>query len=49
MWDKYKYTEFFEQCSQVFPAGINLFKVNDGNTRTMCEICQKGRFGCRYC
>ena len=23
------------------PAGIYLFKVNNGNTRTMCEICTK--------
>ena len=23
------------------PAGDYLFKVNDGNTRTMCEICLK--------
>ena len=23
------------------PAGIYLLKVNNGNTRTMCEICQK--------
>ena len=23
----------------MFPAGIYLFKVNNGNTRTMCEIC----------
>ena len=24
-----------------WPAGIYLFRVNDGNTRTMCEICSK--------
>ena len=24
-----------------FPAGIYLFEVNNGNTRTMCEICSK--------
>ena len=24
-----------------FPAGIYLIKVNNGNTRTMCEICSK--------
>ena len=23
------------------PAGIYFFKVNNGNTRTMCEICSK--------
>ena len=23
------------------PAGIYLFKVNKGNSRTMCEICSK--------
>ena len=23
------------------PAGIYLFKINNGNTRTMCEICSK--------
>ena len=23
------------------PAGIYLFKVNNGSTRTMCEICSK--------
>ena len=23
------------------PAGIHLFKVNNGNTKTMCEICSK--------
>ena len=23
------------------PAGIYLFKVNNGNTTTMCEICSK--------
>ena len=22
-----------------YTAGIDLFKVNNGNTRTMCEIC----------
>ena len=24
-----------------FPAGIYLFEDNNGNTRTMCEICSK--------
>ena len=24
-----------------YPASIYLFKVNNGNTRTMCEICTK--------
>ena len=24
-----------------YPAGIYLFKVNNGNTRTICEICLK--------
>ena len=24
-----------------FPAGLYLFKVNNRNTRTMCEICSK--------
>ena len=24
-----------------YPAGINLFKVNKKNSRTMCEICSK--------
>ena len=24
-----------------YPAGIYLFKVNNGNTRAMCEICSK--------
>ena len=33
----------FDQAVKVFtdPAGIYLFKVNKGNTRTMCEICLK--------
>ena len=25
----------------LFPAGIYLFKVNNGNTRTTCETCSK--------
>ena len=25
----------------LFPSAIYLFKVNNGNTRTMCEICSK--------
>ena len=47
----------FLNCSQ---DGIYLFKVNNGNTRTMCEICSKltiktperrhrHRFWCLYC
>ena len=24
-----------------YPTGVNLFKVNDGNLRTICEICSK--------
>ena len=33
----------FDQAVKVFtdPAGIYLFKVNKGNTKTMCEICSK--------
>ena len=27
--------------TDLFPAGIFLFNVNYGNTRTMCEICSK--------
>ena len=27
--------------SNEFPAGIYLFKVNNRNTRTRCEICSK--------
>ena len=37
---------YFEQiftvtvyCSKGFPANIFLFKINNGNTRTICEIC----------
>ena len=26
---------------QIYPAGIYLFKINNENTRTMCEICSK--------
>ena len=26
---------------RIFPAGIYFFKVNNGNTKTMCEICSK--------
>ena len=26
---------------QTFLAGIYMFKVNNGNTRTRCEICSK--------
>ena len=25
----------------IMPVGIYLFKVNNGNTRTLCEICSK--------
>ena len=25
----------------MFPAGANLFNVNNVNTRTMCEICSE--------
>ena len=25
----------------IFPGGIYLFKVNNGNTRTVCKICSK--------
>ena len=28
-------------CIKHSPTGIYLFKVNDGNIRTMCEICSK--------
>ena len=27
--------------SETLPVGIYLFKINNGNTRTMCEICSK--------
>ena len=27
--------------NSIYPAGIYLFKVNNGNTRAMCEICLK--------
>ena len=36
-----------------FPAGINLLKVNNKNTRTRCEICSKLTIktldGCQWC
>ena len=33
---------FISKLKQVYsPAGIYLFKVNNGNTRTMFEICSK--------
>ena len=28
----------------VFPAEVYLFKINNGNTRTICEICLKLTF-----
>ena len=38
------YTNEFVYHSQVlFPIDIHLFKVNNGNTRTMCETCSKLR------
>ena len=30
-----------ELIGQQYPAGIYLIKVNNGNTRTICEICLK--------
>ena len=27
--------------SDKYPAGMQLFKVNNGDTRTICEICSK--------
>ena len=36
------YWMFCLLCSKLInPPGICLFKVNDGNTRTMCKICSK--------
>ena len=32
-------TDFCTKCNN--PAGIYLFKVNDGKTRTMCKLCSK--------
>ena len=29
------------QEHKAFPAGIYLFKISNGNIRTMCEICSK--------
>ena len=32
---------FMEFPMPIFPGGIYLFKVNNGNTRAMCEISSK--------
>ena len=29
----------FTKCTNPYPAGIYLFKVNNKNTRTRCEQC----------
>ena len=31
----------YNKAMQEYPAGIYLFKVNNRNTRTRCEICSK--------
>ena len=31
----------YETQWQKFPAGTNLLKINDGNTRTRCKTCLK--------
>ena len=31
----------FKQLWPTFPAGNNMFKINNRNTRTRCEICSK--------
>ena len=33
--------ETYTGISSIVPTGIYLLKVNNGNTRTMCEICSK--------
>ena len=33
----------FQNISKSNPGGIYLFKFNNGNTKTMCEICSKLR------
>ena len=38
----FKTTTSQKDC-HVRPAGIYLLNVNNGNTRTMCEICSKLR------
>ena len=35
------YLKCFVGFRRPFPAGIYLLKVNNGNTRTICEICSK--------
>ena len=35
-------SEYNSACyEKIFPAGINLLKVNNRNSRTRCEICLK--------
>ena len=34
-------TETVSSCLGKYPVGIHLFKVNNRNTRTRCEICSK--------
>ena len=36
-----KYSEHFNKLMTIYSVGIYLFKVNDGYTRTMCEILPK--------
>ena len=36
-----KLTIIFKKISGSFPAGNYMFKVNNRNTRTRCEICSK--------
>ena len=35
-----------QKWSRMYPAGIDLFKVNNRNTRTRCEICSKLTIDC---
>ena len=32
---------YWENSGYISPAGIYSFKVNNGNTRTICQICSK--------
>ena len=36
-----KLLEVSKDISELFPAGNYMFKVNNRNTRTRCEICSK--------
>ena len=55
-WDFF-YVPVYGVKTEIYPAGIYLFKVTNGNTRTMCEIRSKlnnkdtrmTSFWCLYC